>query len=102
MIHDLKILPEYFSAILSGDKTFEVRSVKDRTFQMGDELKLREWLAGTGYTGRELAVKVTYVLPGIIYKDDEAVVMSIFLLKDKMDEAVRPIGDFRDDIIRRG
>jgi ASC-1-like (ASCH) protein len=43
MTHDLKILPEYFDAVLSGDKTFEVRSIKDRTFNLGDTLRLREW-----------------------------------------------------------
>lgn len=43
MRHELKILPEYFEAILSGDKSFEVRSTVDRTFNPSDELRLREW-----------------------------------------------------------
>jgi hypothetical protein len=108
MIHDLKILPEYFDAVLSGDKAFEVRSIKDRTFHPGDELRLREWhysaeIAGAngGYSGREVTVKVTYVLPGITYKGDEAVVMSIFLLKERDEVAVKALGDFRGDISKR-
>ena len=109
MIHDLKILPQYFDAVLSGDKTFEVRSIKDRTFNLGDTLRLREWhysaeIAGAngGYSGREISVQVTYILPGITYKGDEAVVMGIFLLKERDELAKKAIGDFRDDIQVRG
>lgn len=108
MKHDLKILPQYFEAILSGDKTFEVRSIKDRIFNPGDELKLREWhysaeIAGAngGYSGREITVKVTYVLPGITYKGDDAVVMSIFLLKERDEVVKKAVGDFRDDMTVR-
>jgi hypothetical protein len=108
MTHDLKILPEYFDAVLSGDKTFEVRSIKDKTFNLGDTLRLREWhysaeIAGAngGYSGREVSVEVTYILPGITYKGDEAVVMGIFLLRER-DEVIRKaLGDFRDDIVER-
>lgn len=87
MKHDLKILPKYFEDVLSGDKTFEVRSVKDRSFAPGDELRLREFdpemhnRSASGYSGREVTVKVTYVLPGIQYKGDEAVVMSVFIMR---------------------
>lgn len=108
MKHDLKILPEYFDAILSGDKTFEVRCTKDRTFNLGDTLRLREWhysaeIAGAngGYSGREVSVDVTYILPGITYKGDEAVVMGIFLLKERDEVARKAIGDFRDDMSTR-
>lgn len=41
--HELKILPEYFQAIVDGTKTFELRSEEDRTFAVGDVLILREW-----------------------------------------------------------
>lgn len=61
--HDLKIWPRFFSDVLSGIKTWEVRKVTDRNYQAGDLLRLREWDPGTGaYTGRELTVRVTYVL----------------------------------------
>lgn len=36
MNHELKILPCYFDAVLSGRKTFEIRDNCDRGFQAGD------------------------------------------------------------------
>ena len=41
-IHELKIWPQYFDAIASGIKTFEVRK-DDRGFAVGDTLVLKEW-----------------------------------------------------------
>lgn len=58
--HELKILPQYFQAVWSGTKTFELRK-DDREYQRGDVLVLREW-DGEQYTGSALCVKVTYIL----------------------------------------
>lgn len=65
MVHELKTWPEYFQAVWSGAKTFEVRKA-DRPFAVGDELDLREWDPETGeYTGSFLSrIFVTYVLRG--------------------------------------
>lgn len=73
-VHDLKIWPGHFEAILLGRKTFEVRR-DDRDFQVGDLLLLREWLPGTdirenpaaGYTGRSITRRISHldVLDGI-------------------------------------
>ncbi|MBR3961234.1 MAG: DUF3850 domain-containing protein [Clostridia bacterium] len=60
MIHELKILPEYFYAVISGEKTFELR-VNDRNFQKGDYLALNEYYGGK-YTGRSCMVYVDYIL----------------------------------------
>ena len=61
MTHELKTWPEYFGAVLSGEKTFEIRN-NDRDFQVGDVLALREWCPDIGkYTGRALDVCVTYI-----------------------------------------
>ena len=59
-IHELKILPEYFDAVRSGDKRFELRR-NDRDFHKGDILRLKEW-DGEKYTGEELDVLVRYIL----------------------------------------
>lgn len=63
--HELKTWPEYFEAIRSGLKTFEVRK-NDRWFAVGDRLLLREWEPGPNgcFTGRAMTVKVTYLLGG--------------------------------------
>lgn len=81
MTHDLKIWPEYFEAIRTGIKTFELR-VKDRDYRVGDTLLLREWNPKThDYTGRTATVEVTYMLdnPRIL---EHQVVMSIRLVEE--------------------
>lgn len=60
MIHDLKILPEYFVEVVRGNKTFEVRK-DDRPFNVGDELILYEVNCGK-YTGRNIKVIITHIL----------------------------------------
>lgn len=62
MIHDLKILPEWFNAVVSGVKTFEIRK-DDRNYNPRDVLLLREW-DGKKYTGRICKADVTMVLRG--------------------------------------
>lgn len=59
MIHNLKILPTYFTDVAAGKKTFEIRK-NDRNFQIGDSLVLHEW-KGNHYTGRKLTRTVCYV-----------------------------------------
>jgi len=52
MWHHLKCWPEYFAAVLRGDKPFEVRK-HDRDFRPCDYLTLEEWDPATEqYTGR--------------------------------------------------
>ncbi len=56
-----KILPEYFEAIESGKKTYELR-LGDFEVAEGDTLLLREWNANKKeYTGRQISKQVTYV-----------------------------------------
>ena len=73
--HYIKILPEYYNAIDSGEKSFEVR-YNDRNYQVHDILHLQEWLDGN-YTGREMAVEVTYLLDAPDYCKEGYVIMSI-------------------------
>lgn len=85
-VHELKTDSEFFNAVLTGSKTFEIR-FNDRNFMVGDELHLRETLnsgeemkAGLPlvYTGKCIAVEVNYVLRGQKYGlVDGWVIMSI-------------------------
>ena len=85
MIHHLKILPQYFQAIVQGEKPFELRREDDRRFARGDVLVLREvnpeWFEMAEathdetmvYTGRSVEVVVvgepvrdtTWLQPGV-------------------------------------
>jgi len=57
-----KILPEYFEAVASGIKKFELR-LADFDVKIGDVLLLREWDAvKKQYTGREIEKEVTFVI----------------------------------------
>ena len=75
MIHELKILPEYFEAVIEGRKTFEIRK-NDRVFEIGDMLALNEYADGKRYTGNSCLVYVDYILRGEYCKEGY-VVMSI-------------------------
>lgn len=59
MIHDLKILPEFYEAVLSNEKTFEIRR-NDREYLVGDCLILNEYCEGK-YTGRQVKGRITYI-----------------------------------------
>ena len=60
MVHELKILPEYFEQVKNGNKTFEIRK-DDRNYETLDYLYLREYWMGR-YTGREAMKQVKYIL----------------------------------------
>lgn len=69
-IHNLKILPEYFQAVLDGTKKFELRKA-DRDFKINDLLILleinpdKDKKEETIYTGRVLSCKITYILKNV-------------------------------------
>lgn len=59
--HELKIWPMFFDEVLSGRKRFEIR-FNDRDYKVGDTLVLKEWCHEADYyTGRVLAMRVTYI-----------------------------------------
>jgi hypothetical protein len=86
--HELKSWPEFFEEVFNGMKKFEIRN-NDRNFIVGERVLLKEWepcracdgtglcssgdencgaCAGKGtvkgYTGRELSVKILYIVKG--------------------------------------
>lgn len=62
MVHDLKCWREPFSHVWWGAKLFEFRR-NDRNFSVNDVLLLREWNEHNRYyTGREIRVRITYIL----------------------------------------
>lgn len=73
-IHELKIMPEYYSAVADGTKRFELR-YNDRDFGVGDILRLCEW--DEDYTGHKLTCVVEYILKEHNGLDDGYVIMGI-------------------------
>jgi hypothetical protein len=64
--HYLKCESEYYKAIFSGKKKFEIRE-NDRNFQIGDEIVLQEVINGE-YTGNKLTgIRIQYILYGPKY-----------------------------------
>jgi hypothetical protein len=92
MLHELKTWPAPFEATWRGEKRFELR-LDDRSFELGDELLLREWdpkiAQGLGwpgdahpaaplcYTGRQIRARVLYLLRDDWGLPPELVVLSI-------------------------
>lgn len=65
MIHTLKTWPKYFQAVVDNEKTFEIRSESDRTFEVNDVLHLQEYdPENKRYSGREASAKVSYLIRG--------------------------------------
>jgi len=77
MVHELKIFPCYFGAILEGRKRFEIRFNDDRGFQAGDDIVFNE-IDDVGETGRQAFAVITYVTN---YKQKEGYVVFGFKLE---------------------
>ena len=60
MIHELKIQIEYFVAVDTKIKNFEIRK-NDRDFKVDDKIILREIDSYGRYTGRSAWRKITYI-----------------------------------------
>jgi hypothetical protein len=76
-VHHLKTWPEYFQEVYNQRKTFEVRKA-DRPYRVGDELLLREWdPEQEGYTGRDCARTITYILDHPSFVKEGFVILAI-------------------------
>ena len=65
-VHRLKTVSPWFSYVWDGAKNFEVR-YDDRGFKPGDMLILSEWDEDTGFSGRNCARRVEFILSGEQY-----------------------------------
>jgi hypothetical protein len=74
--HDLKVWPEFWDMLASGDKPFELRK-DDRGFRAGDTLLLREWSKRDGYSGRQLSKIVTCIVAGLPWLREGMVCMGL-------------------------
>jgi len=76
--HELKTWPEYFEAVAAGVKNFEIRSTKDRTFEVGDKVVLKEWDPATSsYSGRVRVRQITYIVKGAPFLPDHLAVLGL-------------------------
>lgn len=75
MIHELKTEMQYFQAVISGRKLFEVRK-NNRQFKQGDYVALNEINNGV-YTGRCALLKIVYILSDKRYCADGYVVLGL-------------------------
>ena len=75
MIHELKILPQFFADVISGEKSFEIRK-NDRPFHKGDLLALNEF-DGQYYTGNSCLVYIDYIMDDTEYCKKDMVILAI-------------------------
>lgn len=61
--HRIKTISTYFKSVACGSKTFEVRR-NDRGYAVGDDLVLLDCDEAGNLSGKELRVRVVYLLPG--------------------------------------
>ena len=62
--HRLKTCPKPFTALWSGEKTFEIRN-NDRGYAVGDRLVLQEFFPDSCMWGRRIvSADVAYILDG--------------------------------------
>ena len=61
MIHELKILPEYYEEVKCGTKNFELRK-NDRDYKVYDVLRLRAWKDGQYLDKPPLERIISYIL----------------------------------------
>jgi hypothetical protein len=60
--HQLKCWPEFFEAIVAGEKTHDLRRADDRDFHVGDTLLLQEFdPEARRYTGRTTRMRITFI-----------------------------------------
>lgn len=61
-IHEVKSWTHLFSAVLLGLKQHDIRDMRERDYEVGDQMILQEFDMAKGqYTGRWARVEITYI-----------------------------------------
>lgn len=106
MIHVLKELPRWFSDVVDGRKSFEVRRA-DRDFKVNDLLALNEYDAeAQEYTGESCLVYIDYILDDPEYVREGYVILGIkpcaVMRSESPYNPVIQRNDYRVQVIGRG
>lgn len=80
MTHYIKILPEYFNAVATGRKSFEVRC-NDRKYTVGDRLIMQEVDEHGRLSGQSIVCKITYIFSDTEYVKEGYVVLSVVFIR---------------------
>ena len=77
MNHRKKCWPQFFEAVATGVKTFEIRDEDDCHYEIGDVVTLVEFDPDTGQEGSEIELPpITYVVRGAPFLPEGKVVFS--------------------------
>lgn len=61
-VHEVKSWTHLFSAVLLGLKMHDIRDMRERDYEVGDQMILQEFDMAKGeYTGRWARVEITYI-----------------------------------------
>lgn len=60
--YEVKSWPQFFTQMIAGIKRHDMRDKRDRNYEVGDRMLLREYDPfGAGYTGRDAVALITYI-----------------------------------------
>ena len=64
--YEVKSWPWLFSKMIEGSKKHDMRDKRDRDYEVGDVMKLREFDPRSGtYTGRSALFRITYITDNV-------------------------------------
>lgn len=82
-VHELKCWTGYYSHILSGMKSFDVRRGDDRNYVVGDRIKFMEYNPDKKeYTGKFFTKKIVYVMHGAPFLPSDMWVLGLSVETD--------------------
>lgn len=70
-VHELKIAPEYYEAIINKEKQFEIRK-NDRDFKVGDKIELKEFSEDSYTHAKPIYGRIKYITN---YEQKEGIVV---------------------------